>query len=380
MNTSNTKEQIKRFIDVYVPVTTCTLRCHYCYITQHRLFDNELPKFKYTPEQIRKALSQKRLGGVCLINLCGGGETLLPPEMPAYIRTLLEEGHYVMVVTNATISQRFEELAQLPKELLCRLFFKFSYHYLELKKRNLLDRFFNNIRKMRDAGASFTLELTPSDEAIPYIDEIKQTAIDNVGAPCHVTVGRDERNPKYLPILTNMSREEYQKTWNIFQSEFFNYKLSVFGTKRHEFCYAGDWSFYLNIGSGIMTQCYCSYKSHNIIENPDEPIPFIPIGNNCSEHHCYNAHAFLTLGNIPELPAPTYATLRNRVCLDGSEWLKPEMKAFMSTKLFESNKEYTDDQKARINSEIRRAKMANKVTNGTRRIVKEAARKLHIKQ
>ena len=47
-----------------------------------------------------------------------------------------------MVVTNATVSKRFEELAKLPKELLSHLFFKFSYHYLELKQRNLLDKFF----------------------------------------------------------------------------------------------------------------------------------------------------------------------------------------------------------------------------------------------
>ena len=39
-------DKIKRFIDCYVPVTTCTLRCHYCYITHHRLFDNKLPTFK----------------------------------------------------------------------------------------------------------------------------------------------------------------------------------------------------------------------------------------------------------------------------------------------------------------------------------------------
>ena len=101
-------DKIKRFIDCYVPVTTCTLRCHYCYITHHRLFDNKLPTFKYTPEQVRKALSKERLGGICLINFCGGGETLLPPEIVKYIRVLLEEGHYIMIVTNATVSKRFD--------------------------------------------------------------------------------------------------------------------------------------------------------------------------------------------------------------------------------------------------------------------------------
>lgn len=74
-------ERIKRFIDGYVPVTSCTLRCHYCYITHQRLFDTKLPKFRYDAAFIRKALSKDRLGGTCLINLCGGGETLLPAEV-----------------------------------------------------------------------------------------------------------------------------------------------------------------------------------------------------------------------------------------------------------------------------------------------------------
>ena len=125
-------DKMKRFIDIYVPVEACTLRCHYCYITHHRLFANKLPKFKYDVDTFRKALSKERLGGTCLLNFCGGGETLLPPEMPRYIKAVLEEGHYVMVVTNATIDKAFDEIASFPKELLSRLFFKFSYHYLSI--------------------------------------------------------------------------------------------------------------------------------------------------------------------------------------------------------------------------------------------------------
>lgn len=333
-------DKIKRFIDIYVPVTTCTLRCHYCYITQHRLFDGPLPKFNFSPQHVRKALAKDRLGGPCLLNLCGGGETLLAPQIVDYIRELLEEGHYVMVVTNATVSKRFEELAKLPKELLSHLFFKFSYHYLELKKRNLLDRFFANVCLMRDLGASFTLEATPNDELIPYIEEMQQAAISHVGAVNHVTVGRDERVAGALPILTNMSREDYQKTWSVFHSEFFDYKMSIFGQKRKEFCYAGAWSLYLNLATGNAQQCYCSRFSQNIFKNLNKPIIWRPVGNGCREVHCYNGHAFLVLGLIPELPAPTYGEIRNRACTDGSEWLQPAMKSFMSTKLFETNKQY----------------------------------------
>lgn len=345
-------EQLKRFIDIWVPVTTCTLRCHYCYITHHRLFDKELPKFKYGVETFRKGLSQARLGGVCMINFCGGGETLLPPEMPQYIRAMLEEGHYVMVVTNATVNRAFDEIAAFPPELLERLFFKFSYHYLELKKRNLLDRFFHNIHKVVDAGASFTLEATPSDELIPYIDEMKNVALKEVGAVCHVTVARDEHNMSAIPILSKMSPDEYYQTWKVFDSEFFDYKFSVFSEKRTEFCYAGDWTLFFNLGTGVLSQCYCSLYNQNILDNPSKPIQFKAIGHHCLQPHCYNAHAFLTFGAIPEHIAPTHAVVRNRRCLDGTEWLKPKMKAFMGEKLVEGNIIYDDTKKKSVDREM----------------------------
>ncbi|MDO5490696.1 MAG: radical SAM protein, partial [Bacteroidaceae bacterium] len=275
---SNTPK-LKRFIDLYVPVTTCTLHCHYCYIYHQGLFKNKLPEFKYSPEVVKRALSQKRLGGTCLINMCGGGETLLPPQVTDYIKVLLENGHYVMVVTNGTVTKRFEEISQFPKELLSRLFFKFSYHYLELKRKKLFDTFFGNIKLMRDCGCSFTLELTPNDESIPYINDIKQLAIEQLGAACHVTIARDDVSPLAdKPILTKLPHDEFYKVWGVFVSDMMAFKRTIFGQKRREFCYAGDWSFYLNLGTGIKTQCYSSFKSQQIFENPEEPIDFTPVG------------------------------------------------------------------------------------------------------
>ena len=342
-------DKIKRYIECHVPVTTCTLRCSYCYITQHRLFEGPLPEFRYTPEHVRKALSKERLGGTCLINLCGAGETLLAKEVVEYARAFLEEGHYVMIVTNGTISKRFDDFASFPDHLKKHLFFKFSYHYLEFKKRGLFDVFFNNIRKVRDAGCSFTLELTPSDDAIPYIDEIKQRAIAELGAPNHVTIARDERDKNELPMLTQLSRQDYIDTWKTFDSSLFDYKLTIFGHKRKDFCYAGDWSFCVNLATGKMKQCYRSYYRTDIFKDISKPIPFRAIGNCCKEHHCYNGHSLIVLGDIPSESTPPYAELRNTQCIDGSEWLRPEMKSFMSSKLKESNTEYTLWKKIKTN-------------------------------
>ncbi len=177
-----------------------------------------------------------------------------------------------MIVTNGTVSKRFDEFASFPKELKKHLFFKFSYNYLEFKKRGLFDVFFNNIRKVRDAGCSFTLELTPSDDAIPYIDAIKQLAIKELGAANHVTIARDEKDDNELPMMTSLPRDKYLRTWGVFRSALFDYKPKIFGQKRTDFCYAGDWSFYLNLATGEMTQCYQSYFKANIFDDLSKPV------------------------------------------------------------------------------------------------------------
>ena len=259
-------DKIKRFIDCYVPVTTCNLRCHYCYITQQRKFSDKLPEFKYSPKYIAQALSKERLGGLCCLNFCGGGETLLPPEMPNIIFELLKQGHYVMVVTNGTVSKRFDEIIAFPEELLKRLFFKFSFHFLELKRTNQMTKFCANVNKVRKAGCSISVEITPNDELIPYIDEIKSMSMENFGAFPHITVARDNTKAE-LPILTNFTREEYKNVWSSFDSDLFKYKIQVFNEKRTEFCYAGVWSYALNIGTGELKQCYQGKLIQNIYQD-----------------------------------------------------------------------------------------------------------------
>lgn len=333
-------DKVKRYIDVYVPVTGCSLRCPYCYITIHRKFDSKIKDFRYTPEEVRTALSRKRLGGTCLINLCAGGETLLTPMTVEYAKALLEEGHYVMIVTNGTVSLSFDLLSELPPLLLNHLFFRFSYHYLQLKERGLLDSFFNNIKAMRDAGASFTLEVTPYDELIPYIDEMNDLAVEQLGALPHFTIARDENNMKDMPKLTKMNDDDYRATWGRFGSPLFDFKMSIFQKQRREFCYAGDWVFYVSLEDGMMYTCHeTQHPGVDIFTDPSKPIPFCPVGNNCKACHCWNGHSWIALGAIPELNTPTYADLRNRCCPDGTEWLKPEMKYMMNSRLNESNQD-----------------------------------------
>lgn len=331
-------DKMKRFIDCGVGTFACNLRCHYCYVAQNFLFTQKVPTFKYPPALIGKALSKERLGGVCMFNICASGETLIPHEIVEYVRAILAQGHYVMIVTNGMLTKRIKEFTEFPEEYRKRLFFKVSFHYLELKRLNKFDLFFANIDLMREMKASFTIEVTPSDELIPYIDELKEISLKRLGALPHITVARDESKPDY-PLLTKLSKEDYIKTWGQFDSKMFDFKMSVFGQKRNEYCYAGNWTCTLNLLTGTMKQCYMTNYFTNIYKHPNKPIKFVNIGKGCKAPHCHNAHAFLCFGAIPELKTPYYYELRNRVCVDGTEWLQPEMKAFMSCKLEEENEQ-----------------------------------------
>lgn len=331
---------MKRYFDCIISFRTCNLRCDYCYITHTQSWGHALPKFRYDAERIGRALKPERLGGICLFNIVGEGETVLPPEIVGIIHSILKQGHYITLVTNGTISQRFDEIAALPPDCLSRLMVKFSFHYLELKRKNWMDKFFDNVNKVRKAGCSISLELTPTDDLIPLMDDIIALCQQRVGAPCHVTVARDERDPA-LPLLTKHTRAQYEEIWSRFQSDLFKFKLKVFGEKRLEFCYAGVWSTVLELTTGELHQCYKGESLQNIFEDPDRPIRWKPVGCHCPEPHCYNAHGFMTLGVIPSVPTPTLTDMRNRVCAVGSEWLAPNVKEFLSRKLGNANREFT---------------------------------------
>lgn len=337
-------DKIKRFINAYIPITACNFKCSYCYVSHTDNKTNVIPKFKYSAEHIGKALTIKRLGGVCLFNVCGAGETLLPKEVIGIVKAILQEGHYVELVTNGVLTNRIDEILNFDNNLLERLEFKLSFHYLELIRTNTLNEFFDNLRKIRKAGCSFTLELMPHDELIPHIEDIKEICMEEVGALCQLTIGRDEKDN--MKILTDLSIDEYKEIWGAFDSPMFDFKMSTFGIKRNEYCYAGDWLLFLNLENGFAKQCYCSRYEQNLFNNISKEIDFIPIGENCTLPHCYNSHALLTMGMIPELDIPImYSDIRNRISVYDEEWLTPKFKTFIDDKLYFNNEVYNSHQK-----------------------------------
>ena len=105
----------------------------------------EIPKQKYSVEQIKKALTKQRFGGVCYFSICGAGETLIPDYVINIVQAILENGHFVNITTNGTLNQRFDELCNLDERLRRKLNISFSFHYLELLRVNKLDDFFDNL-------------------------------------------------------------------------------------------------------------------------------------------------------------------------------------------------------------------------------------------
>lgn len=338
-------ESIKKIILFRIPMSVCNFRCHYCYLAQREeSYQGIQPEMRYSPKQVRQAMSIERLGGQAYMNFCADGETLLVKDLDAYIKELVEEGHYVEIVSNMTITKALDKIINWDRSLLTHIEFKCSFHYLELKRRNLLTTFADNVNRAWNAGASINIEVTPSDELIPYIEEMKTFSLEHFGALPHLTIARNDRTDS-IDYLTNLPMSEYDKVWGQFDSDFWRYKKTIFGVHQEQYCYAGLWSLYVDLTTGESMPCYCGRTLKNVFENPDEPIDYQPIGN-CPIAHCYNGHALLTLGVIPQSTSVCYGNIRDRTRQDGTHWLQPELKSFFNTKLVTTNRELSSWEKA----------------------------------
>lgn len=331
-------EQIKRFFECLLPVTMCNLKCSYCYVIQRDCRKMQMATLKYEPEQMGKALIKERLGGICYFSICGEGETTLQPQIAQIIYQIMKNGHYVSVTTNGTVSGRIDEIIKLNRKYISRLHFAFSFHYHELLRLNLLDQFFDNVKKVKGAGASYVIQLNLCDEYIPYLNEIKRLCIERTGAaPQLAATRKEEIGLRKVELMTEMTYQDYLSTGEQFDSPLFRFTLKNFNVRRHEFCYAGDWAGNLDLSTGILRRCYCSYLRQDIFKNAAEPIRFLAIGNMCGSRFCMNSSHFMSLGVIPSLETPTYAELRDR---EAAGWYQTEMREALNGKLIETNEEY----------------------------------------
>ena len=293
-------------------------------------------ELKFSPEHIAKALRKERVGGVSWISICGAGETLAQKEIVDIVYYILKEGHYVNITTNGTLTNQIKQILGKCNDYLVRLHFSFSFHYTELVRLNLIDVFFSNLTLVKESGASFLYQINLCDEYVPYIEEIKALSLERVGSLPQVALTRNESSRPFS-IWTSMTDQEYYDLGHSFDSELFEFTYKNFNVKRTEFCYAGDWSFVLNLQTGWLTQCYANCEGQNIFDDLNSPIKLTAVGKRCNNLYCVNSSHFMSLGVIPEIQTPSYAALR---CRENSDWYSKEMYEFLNSKLFETNKQY----------------------------------------
>lgn len=340
---SNSK--IVCLLECLLPVTNCNFTCSYCYVSQNHENTGMVPDLKYDIPTISKALAPERWGGKLLINICGSGETLIPDYIVPLCSELLDLGHVVTITTNGTLSKRIDQFINFNNDVVERLHFTMSLHYLELKSRGLLSVFSNNYKKLRNKGISVTIKFNYSDVYEDYIDEIKEYCIQNFGANPQVAVTRDDSKRPHYVLLTNHSSEDYYKLGSNFNSPLWDFTFNNFNKKVKKFCYAGHWSFRLNLVSGTLSKCYANNVDfYNVFDDPSAPIPYKAVGR-CNMAYCVNADLFHGFGVVPSIKAPTYYDIRNR---QEANWYSKEIMDAFKTKLYNSNQKYSFFRKIRI--------------------------------
>jgi len=355
---------VYRFIGVELPTPGCNLRCEYCYIGQHgdeeRILsiDNDKKLFRYTVEHMLSALSVERMGGACMFNLTGSGETLLCPELVQIMYGLLENGHYVSVITNCTIRDPLEKIANFPEEYRKRIFFKCSFQYRELRKREMLDKFASNIGLLKSHGIAFGIEIVASDYLLDDIEEIKVFSLEKFGALPHVLTGRNEqiKGTAYQKEASQLTDEEYDKLWSSFGSDLFKYQQWANEIAYQDsFCYAGVYTGTLLFETGDFYHCPNMNKVTNFFEDIESPIQFAPVSRACPFAFCFCGfflHIFS--GVIREFdPGVLFYQFRDRVCQDGSTWLTPSIREVFSHRCSELHESYSPEKQEFYNALMR---------------------------
>lgn len=360
------EERIKYAITANVPGTMCNLRCKYCYIS-NCVDESHLikPQYDYPLETMIKAFSPKRLKGLAEITVISGGETLIDNTVIPFIHGLLKQGHVVTVVTNLTLNEKIDQLLDFPEQYLKRLIVKGSLHWLELKRLNKIDDYFNNMNKVLKKGASSYPFLVVSDDYMPYLDEIKQTCLDRIGAVPHCTPSMvyDEKD--------DIKRDGKLKTSPECTTEFVKYIDEQFNSRifdtsvrfldvdvKQVFCYAGEWSFGVDLRSGAMVKCHACKPEANFYKHLNKLPKLLPIGNNCQIANCALQYNFVSEGIIPEVQG----LLSYGAMLDRPELINEEVRKLLDFKYTDFRKQYSKEKQEKISQKVKKKFESNNIS------------------
>lgn len=344
------KDRIKLVITAEVTGSACNFDCNYCYRKAQSNYEKNIkPTFNYSVEHMLKAFSRERIGGTAYVCVIGGGETLLPNEVVPFIKGLLAEGHVVELVTNLSLKNRVDELLEIPKKDLKHLLVKASFHYLELKRLNKLDTYFDNIKRLVEAGASAYPLITIFDEYLPILDEIKELCLKKLGELPHLASALKDFDKTmepcdfYTPEFAEIIKEKFDS--GIFKA--FDDLMPI--KPCEHFCYAGERTLVVNLNNGEIRKCFYSPVEGNVFTDLKRPMALDPIGNNCSKPNCALLFSFFGMGVIPDVKMPTYLKM-----LDRKRLFSNEMRQIMDFKFSDYQKEYSQKEQKRINKKIKK--------------------------
>lgn len=242
-------------------------------------------------------------GGADIV-VIGSAETLLVEPIIPFVHGLLGYGHIVTIVTNATLTERIKELVNVREEYRKNLIVKASLHYLELKKRNLLNVYFDNLKYIIESGVSCYPFITISEEYLPYIDEISENCQAFLGikpqcSPCIEVNDSDSiwYHSRFKPEITD---ELLKKLDNAFDTRIFSeiVKNRELNPQEH-FCYAGLWSFGVDFATGKMSKCHNVPLEKNFYEDKELELKE-PIACSCGIESCCLQYNFFAEGLIPD--------------------------------------------------------------------------------
>lgn len=311
-------KKVSKAITIYVEGNSCNLQCEYCYQKNSNPTEKSIVvNLLYPIDEMIRAFSPKRLGSLAEITVIGCAETLLTQQIIPFVHGLLEYGHVVTVVTNATLSERIDRLLDCSEECLQNLILKCSFHYRELIKKELLNTYFINIKKALNAGASAYPFVVICQDYVNEFETISKIMMDNLGIQAHCSPCTEVNNSfdlrfgaNFNPMPNESLMEQLDKYFDTrIYKECIKYKsVDVQST----FCYAGSWSICIDFMTGKMCKCHgCPVESGNFYQNIDEPFIWKePIAMSCAIESCALQYNFFSEGLMPDKPCKyTYGKL-----------------------------------------------------------------------
>ena len=285
------------------PQVECDLCCAYCYLRSRRRTAVGDFMQRHSPEAIAESLSPERIDGSCFFYGYADGEPLLHEENARLLAALAARGHFVAVTTNlnAADPRRLERVFAICDRW--RVLFLASLHWQELRRRGRLNTFFDTMDFLRTAGFSCRIRLCLAPEY--------RSDLETIDALCLQRTGQ-------LPLLTRWRGTETPDTdmKNLdcigARSPVYRLQKRCMDVPRREFCFAGERSAVLDLGSGEFRACLAEPVTGVLdLASPHKDLPFPgePVGRHCRARWCMCCSILWPWGVLPDLFPGTWADL-----------------------------------------------------------------------